>query len=52
MDTHRNDQSILVSMLKNFLRPQVTNFCNKLECFVLGKLFQPSLLLLDKARSY
>jgi hypothetical protein len=28
----------LIEMLKNFLRPRVTNFCNKLECLPLASL--------------
>jgi hypothetical protein len=38
-------------MLYNFLRPQVTNFLNRLEAFVPGKLFQPSLMFVGKART-
>jgi len=33
----------------NILRPLVTKFCNKLETFVPGKPFQPSLMFVGKA---
>jgi hypothetical protein len=36
-------------MLKNFLRPQFTNAPIKLECFVPGKPFQCSLILVSEA---